>query len=442
MKEGIVLELEKNKAVIITNNGEFLSVPAKSDWQVGITVSVSDFEMKANQTKKKDTKKYSFYRKRSVLIAIVASLLFFIIPLSSITKAQSIVTLDINPSIEMVLKNGNVIDTHPLNKDGENVISHLNNEQKTGALYKVTSEILNEAEQLGYLKQQDNNVIMVGVLNNDHSVQSNELKTYIKDQLTEKKLNADVLVLQATKTEKKQADQKGVSLGKYLLQSKEKKDGIIISDEELQKTSIKDIVQQVNEEKKKKQNERNSKEDKNTNKNKQNNAEKNNSEKKSNNENNSSIKQHEHLQNIKDRMKEKIKRGLNFRNKTTSKEKNKQNQTDNENSKNKSEQKKKTESNDEQDNDNSIKTGTNNQGQDKSNNNDKTQEKNHTVQNQENDKSDTNNEVKQQTEVHNQENNQVNIKSEDKKDSEDSEEKDETDLNKMVQNNIFFNNNN
>lgn len=244
MKEGIVFELDQSSAVIMTRDGEFLSVSAKPDWKIGDTVKVTDFERKTNQTSGKRTSK-NIWKNKSILIALVASLLFVMIPFSTISEASTFVTLDINPSIQIELKQEKVIDLKPLNDDAKNFIIQLDFKGDYGNLYEVTAKIIEKAEQMDYLKFQSSNIIMIGVLDEKALLKIDKYKQFIEESLANKKLEAEVMVFNATKKDKDIADNKGISIGKYILQENEKEKGIIITDDQLKKDNIGKIMQEI-----------------------------------------------------------------------------------------------------------------------------------------------------------------------------------------------------
>lgn len=269
MKQGIVMEKDNSSAIIMTNDGQFLSVPAKASWQIGETVTVTEFDQKLNHRNNKNNYRNGFIKKnKRLLIAVVASVLLFLMPFSLISEASTYVTLDINPSIEFEIKDDKVINMRALNSDGEKLITQINNENSLHSnsdIFSITSLILEEAEKMGYLKTTEENIIMVGVSENEE-FKSSEYEQFIYNKLSENNLKAQVIVLSATSDEKKLADEKGISLGRQLLLEKEKDEGILISDEQIANESIKNIFTKI-EEQKKQNNSENKKFDKNVNEN-------------------------------------------------------------------------------------------------------------------------------------------------------------------------------
>ncbi len=243
--EGIVLELKDNKAVVLTPNGEFLSVPSKPDWNVGKSIS---FVKEENQPSynKHSLERSKLWKKRNFLIGLVASILILLLPLSIPSQASVLVTLDINPSLELEVKNEKVIAIHPLNEDGKQLLLQIPKAELRGELYHVTSIILDEAKRLGYLKEQETNILMVGILDKKENFEASKFEQIIEQKLMEYQLTAEIIILNTTDKNKKDvADNKGISLGKQLLQSEEKQKGYEISDKQLKETSIKEILSSI-----------------------------------------------------------------------------------------------------------------------------------------------------------------------------------------------------
>lgn len=280
MKEGIVFEIKKHKAIIMTNEGEFLSVPANSNWQIGNIVRVNDIELKSHQSSQKRTLS-PIAKHKKMAIALVASLLLLILPLTSITQASTIISLDINPSLELKVKDDEVTKVTALNEDGEALLAQI--DETEGNVYEVTSLILDKAYELGYLKSNEQNYIMIGVLN-EKDFETEDFEQFVEQNMEERNIEVEVLTLNASKDEKKIAEDKGISVGRSALQLKEKNDGIKISDEQIKNENVKEIMNIINEEKIKKEKETNK--DKDQDNNNDNNLDKDKNENDNNNENN------------------------------------------------------------------------------------------------------------------------------------------------------------
>lgn len=237
MKKGIVLEIKNNRAVIITPEGEFLSIPSNLSWNIGEEVL---FEQKENKNNGNKTLMQKVYQKKGLWIALAACIMLLLMPFTNITEASTYITIDINPSIELELKGTKVINIKALNSDGEKIIAKIPNTDKD--LYSITDNIINQAKELGYLTSDEENYIMIGLCKEDSDFRIAEYEQFIEEELFAYQLEAKILVVNGTKDEKKLADNKNVSLGKYVLQQSKKLEGIEITDEQLTKDNVKDII--------------------------------------------------------------------------------------------------------------------------------------------------------------------------------------------------------
>lgn len=238
MKEGIILELKENNAVLITKEGEFLSIPSKPSWSIGQEIRFNQKIIDEHSTN--NNYRRNILMKKGVWIALAACLMLLLIPLATITEASTYVTIDINPSIELELKGDKVINVKALNSDAEKIIFNIPKDYED--IYSITTYIIDKSKELGYLTPDEENYIMIGVCDNDTSFSKTEFENFIEDKLTEQQLEADILFVNGTAEDKKLADNKSVSLGKYVLQQNKKLEGIDISDEDLLKDDIKNIL--------------------------------------------------------------------------------------------------------------------------------------------------------------------------------------------------------
>ncbi len=227
MKEGIILELNKNTAVLITAEGEFLSIPSQPTWSIGDEIKYNP-KIIASQTTNNRYKNNNLMKK-GVWIALAACIMLLLIPLTTITEASTYVTIDINPSIEIELKGDKVINVKALNNDAEKIIINIPKEYQD--IFSITTYIIDKSKEFGYLTQNEENYITIGVCDNNTDFLINDYEKFIKEKLAEQRLNAEILVVNGTSEDKKLADNKNISLGKYVLQQNENLEGKAINNE-------------------------------------------------------------------------------------------------------------------------------------------------------------------------------------------------------------------
>lgn len=113
MKEGIVLEIRHKKAAVLKPDGNIIAVTAGKDWKIGDLVSL------------KEAKK-PIHQKGYAIAACLA--FFFLLTFTGYRQyynPQSVVSLDVNPSIELEINRFNrIVSVHAYNKEGEKILEH------------------------------------------------------------------------------------------------------------------------------------------------------------------------------------------------------------------------------------------------------------------------------------------------------------------------------
>ncbi|NLV86042.1 MAG: hypothetical protein GX025_02295, partial [Clostridiales bacterium] len=163
---------------------------------------------------------------------------------------HSLVTLDVNPSIEIEAnKNDVVLAIRGLNEDGENLLLKQEIEGKKlkgGDLETVAKELASKMAEEGYLTEMKNS-LLVSVQNPD-AERSEELENIlmekIKEALAEKGIDGAVLGQTLTENEdlKALAEELGISLGKTEFISSIIEGNSELSYEELARLSINELL--------------------------------------------------------------------------------------------------------------------------------------------------------------------------------------------------------
>ena len=138
-----------------------------------------------------------------ILLVVVGIALFRQSPVTS-----SIITIDINPSIELTVNNQDeVIGYRALNLDGEVLIETLNIQNTT--VIDAIEEIMNQARELGYMT--DASIVRVWAYNNQtkqESALNERIKSYFAQRIETIEISDDVI---------NQAKIHGVTPGKWIL---------------------------------------------------------------------------------------------------------------------------------------------------------------------------------------------------------------------------------
>ncbi|MBK5445665.1 hypothetical protein [Peribacillus sp. TH24] len=152
------------------------------------------------------------------MLSVTAALLilFSILPSYSSEHVSAYMTIDVNPSIELELNDQlEVLKLTGLNEDGKLVINKLTN-WKGKEIKTVTNRIVETTKKLGYLKGNKQIVVSTTLLDKDKKLDKN-LKEEIKEISEQGNVSQTKMkVIQATKTDRKQARKQGMSTGKYV----------------------------------------------------------------------------------------------------------------------------------------------------------------------------------------------------------------------------------
>ncbi|MGV3464541.1 MAG: anti-sigma factor domain-containing protein [Heyndrickxia sp.] len=220
MRKGVILEIKKKYLVMLTPEGEFLKGTKPHDnLQIGEEISFDPYLNKLHFPLVPAPAKIGSLAVVSVLI--ICALLFNV---SNQNKAYAYVSIDANPSVELVLnKNLQVIRAKALNQDGKKVLSKVNVEGKQDFEY-IAKQVLLKSKSLGYIDD-NSNVVIASVIKNQQEEKSNKRLEKKVQELAPvaKNFNASIKVVNASMDERKDALKSGVSTGKYVVEKQKAK---------------------------------------------------------------------------------------------------------------------------------------------------------------------------------------------------------------------------
>jgi len=179
-------------------------------------------EIKDNVLNRRIKKEGRFNMKKSFKIAL-AALVVTLIGTSGyyyqFLKADSFITIDINPSIEIITnRNGDILSYNALNEDAEILLSDL--KLKGEKLENGTEKIIKEATEMGYIDEtEDVNSVLITVYEDDQDKQEEVLKTMenaINEVEKEKGIDIEIEKQGITEEIKDRANDLGISNGKMM----------------------------------------------------------------------------------------------------------------------------------------------------------------------------------------------------------------------------------
>jgi hypothetical protein len=230
LNKGIIIEKYGKRALVLTPEGEFKKIKLNNTAaDIGEEVVFSP----------------SIYSMSKFAVTAAAILLLFILPVTVFQVSQAsvaaYVTVDINPSVELALNNNlRVRRVTALNSDGEILIKQL--PLKNKPLGDALKMLIDGAIDTGYISKDEENEVLVAAvsLNNSHEKSEQIIKT-VEDaesfiDTTGYKINYEVM--EAEKQTLNEAQDLGISAGKYMIYKEAKDQGLDIDPEKLKKDGI------------------------------------------------------------------------------------------------------------------------------------------------------------------------------------------------------------
>jgi hypothetical protein len=242
MDKGIIMELSKRKAVILTQEGEFkrIFLPKGHQSIAGQEVSFNFQKEKSPFEKFKTIPAFSVGVAFIIICFLFTNVFFFQSPNTAIA---AYVSFDINPSIEFSVDGDlKIIQVVSINEDAEALVTDV--EKYYGKnIHDFTNVFFNQLELKGYL-QTDNEVLVVTtVMDKEHeeTIHLNIQKTVneSKDQISTE--NVSVVIENTTVENHEDANKQGLSTGKYITYLEAKTNGSTISVSEAKKMPIEEL---------------------------------------------------------------------------------------------------------------------------------------------------------------------------------------------------------
>lgn len=238
MGKGVLLELDGRQAVVLTQQGEFkrVSVP-RGTWDIGDEIEYAE----VRQTP---------WAKWGLAAAAAAVMLLTPVGITSVINAQpqAIVTIDINPSIQLVLnRRDQVLEALGINQDGQKILAGV--DWKRQPVDEVVAELTDRAVAAHKLDVTDeSSAVVVAVAPAKGDDLSKEQADRIRDKAWSavttavreeaQKANAEaktnVAALEAKAAEKAEAEQAGLTVGKFLIYKELQAQGVEVKPEDLQ----------------------------------------------------------------------------------------------------------------------------------------------------------------------------------------------------------------
>lgn len=252
---GVIYEIKGKKAVILTNESEFVIINRRRDMSTGQQVS---FENEDIYNPKRRTILYTAAAVSSVAAVLAVMFLYFQAAfLRNTTNIYGYIDIDINPSIELVIDESHqVLEVKLLNEDSKQLVEGLDLTDKN--VESVIPQMVRRSIDIGFISAGDDRkvVLVSGALNDKRSEyklsredEESKLSRLLYNIKTEIDGMGDITghTVLTTPEERKDALENKLSMGKYslYLEAEELDSGITV--EEVYDMSVTEIISKLEE---------------------------------------------------------------------------------------------------------------------------------------------------------------------------------------------------
>jgi len=249
---GIVYDIKSDKAVVLTEDGNFVMIRRREDIFLGQQIAFDDKDV-CRLTKKQ-------YKLASIGIglAAVCALIFGLLRIMPVnTEIYGYVAVDINPSMEFAIdKNYKVVEAIAFNDDAAKLINDINVTHRP--IEVVIVEIIKESKKRGYIKAEERNDILIsaslknvnketGTNGNSSFSDIDKLLNEIEREIEGLDSHIDGKIVSLTSEVREASRKHDISMGKYDLYLKLNKLGKTITINEINTMKISDLLKIIEE---------------------------------------------------------------------------------------------------------------------------------------------------------------------------------------------------
>lgn len=152
MKKGIVMEIHRNEAILLTKDGSFeKGIILSGGTEVGDEVIFRPVEAKKSWIR--NWKKFSKATRISAIFFLLLLLGFPLYKITTVEQAYAYLAMDVNPSLEIRLDADLVVTSiHAINEDADHLLSDITdfNDIRQKPVEAALSRIIDEIEEQGY----------------------------------------------------------------------------------------------------------------------------------------------------------------------------------------------------------------------------------------------------------------------------------------------------
>lgn len=219
MRKGVVLKIKKDRAIIMADDCTYCEIKSFYGMYPGMEVCFNEEDM----FNKRKLFSVNRYITAACFILLVFCSYLFLSFYQENMATYAYVGIDINPSIEIALnKKGRIINARGLDEEGKEILEEVN--VKNMDSMEGVKAIITKSIEMNYLEAENKNKITVyAVLNNKNSEGGKELvekvEKVIKEEVVAHSIDGEIKTLVSDKKVKKEADKKGISVAKYIMEN-------------------------------------------------------------------------------------------------------------------------------------------------------------------------------------------------------------------------------
>jgi len=217
MKKGYVLDIGKDFVTVMARGGETVKVKKRQPCEVGENILFSQKDViKTKEAKKTMFGKIKPYGFAAALVLVLVSALFIPGALSSDDEAAYVLSMDINPSIQVEVSDGFlVLSVEAKNEEGAQLeLEEFEGEPLKDLLYAY----VDRADEKRFLTEETKDLIL-GYVSKLDSDDVEELEEYIEEtaiEVLERVSEMEVFMMLGEKEQLEQARESSHSLGVFL----------------------------------------------------------------------------------------------------------------------------------------------------------------------------------------------------------------------------------
>ncbi|NLM43983.1 MAG: anti-sigma factor domain-containing protein, partial [Clostridiales bacterium] len=237
MRKGVVLKIKKDRAIIMADDCSYCEIKSFTGMYPGMEVCFREEDM----LKKRKLLITNKYINAACFILLVFCSYLFLSFYQENMAAYAFVGIDINPSIEIALnRKGRIINARGLDEEGKEILEEVDVRKMDST--EGVKAIITKSIEMNYLETDNKNQITVyAVLNNKSNEDGKELiekvEKVIKEEVVAHSIDGEVKTFVSDKKIKNEADKKGISVAKYIMENK-KEDTIRKTDNKEKKEFI------------------------------------------------------------------------------------------------------------------------------------------------------------------------------------------------------------